>query len=180
MKRIYTKTGDSGETGLLSGGRVSKSDPRISAGGAADEAVSAIGLARALSADGRVRSLLLEAQREMVAVGAEISSGGSPEIPRRHFTGVTREMTARLEREIDELAGQVESHGELVTPGASPASAAIDVARTMVRRAERAAVALDEAGLLRNTEVLAYLNRLADMVFMLARFEERDVPEGDR
>jgi len=180
LKRIYTKTGDAGETGLLSGGRVSKSDLRIAAGGAADEAASAMGLARALSADERVSSLLLEAQREMVAVGAEISGGGTRDVPGRHFGSVTPEMTARLEREIDALARQTAPPSELVTPGASPASAAIDVARTMVRRAERAAVALKEAGLLRNAETLAYLNRLSDLVFMLARFEERDLTGSGR
>ena len=180
MKRIYTKTGDRGETGLLSGGRVSKSDPRIAAGGAADEAVSAMGLARALSADERVRALLLEAQREMVSVGADISAGGTRDTPEKHCARVTPEMTARLEREIEGLELEVERPPELVTPGALPASAAIDVARTMVRRAERAAVASQEAGLLRNAEVLAYLNRLSDLVFVLARFEERELPEGGR
>ena len=180
MKRIYTKTGDRGETGLLSGGRVSKSDLRIAAGGAADEAASAMGLARALSADERVRAILLEAQREMIAVGTEISAGGARDISETHFADVTPEMTARLEREIEGLAREVEPPPELVTPGASPASAAIDVARTMVRRAERAAVALQEAGLLGNAEVLAYLNRLSDMVFVLARFEERELTEGGR
>ena len=180
MKRIYTKTGDRGETGLLHGGRVSKSGPCIAASGAVDEAVSAMGLARALSADERVTSLLREAQREMIAVGAEISAGGSDDVPERHFASVTPEMTARLEREIDGLAREVEPPAELVIAGASPASAAIDVARTMVRRAERAAVALQEAGLLRNAEVLAYLNRLSDLVFMLARFEDRELPGGGR
>jgi len=180
LKRIYTKTGDKGETGLLSGGRVSKSDQRVAAGGAADEAVSAMGLARALSADERVRSFLLEAQREMIAVGAEISAGGARNAPETHFAKVTPEMTARLEREIDGLACEAEPPREFVVPGASPASAAMDVARTMVRRAERAAVVLHETGLLRNAEVLAYLNRLSDLVYVLARLEEQKSPEGGR
>ena len=180
MKRIYTRTGDTGETGLLSGGRVSKSDPRIAAGGAADEAVSAIGLARALSADERVTSILLQTQRDMVAVGAEISAGGPGNPPGTRFAGVTPEMTARLERQIDELAGEIAPPRELVISGASPASAATDLARAVVRRAERAAVALHEAGLLRNAEVLAYLNRLSDLVFMLARFQEREPADSAR
>lgn len=180
MKRIYTRTGDTGETGLLSGGRVSKSDQRITAGGAADEAVSAIGLARALSADERVSSILLQTQRDMVAVGAEISAGGPGNPPGTHFAGVTPEMTARLERQIDELAGEIAPPREFVISGASPASAATDVARAMVRRAERAAVALHESGLLRNAEVLTYLNRLSDLVFMLARFQEREPADSAR
>ncbi len=180
MKRIYTRTGDTGETGLLSGGRVSKSDPRIAAGGAADEAVSAIGLARALSPDERVSSILLQTQRDMVAVGADISAGGPSAPSGTPFAGVTPEMTARLERQIDELAAEVETPRELVISGASPASAATDLARAMVRRAERAAVALHESGLLRNAEVLAYLNRLSDLVFMLARFQEREPAESAR
>ena len=180
LKRIYTKTGDTGETGLLSGGRVSKSDPRIAAGGAADEAVSAMGLARALSADERVTSVLLQAQRDMVAVGAEISAGGPGTPPGTRFAPVTPEMTARLERQIDEVARETETSPGLVLSGASPASAATDLARAMVRRAERAAVALHEAGLLRNAEVLVYLNRLSDLVFMLARFQEREPAERER
>ena len=180
LKRIYTRTGDKGETGLLSGERVSKGDLRLEAGGAADEAVSAMGLARALSADERVRSLLLEAQRDMVEVGSEISAGGASDLPGRRFKGVTPEMTARLEKEIDALAREVDAPPELVTAGACAGSAALDVARAQVRRAEREAVRLRDAGLLPNREVLAYLNRLSDLVFMLARFEESRMGGGRR
>lgn len=175
--KVYTRQGDAGETGLLFGGRVSKADPRCAAGGAADEAVSALGLARALSQDKWVNDRLLDVQREMFVVGAEISTEpGQRDRLERQFSAVTPDMVGRLEAWVDEIDGQLELPRSFIIPGASPASAALDVARTAVRRAEREAVALDAAGQLGNPEVLRYLNRLSDLVFMLARFEDRALP----
>lgn len=174
MKRIYTGAGDAGETGLTSGGRVSKADPRVAAAGALDEAGSALGLARALSEDERVQALLLQAQEDVSAAAAEIltEAPGGPEA--RHAPRVTPRMAVELEHEIDSLSSEIGSPSGFVVPGGSPASAAIDVARATVRRAERAAVLVHEAGLLGNTEVMRYLNRLSDLIFMLARLEDRD------
>ncbi len=175
--RIYTRRGDTGETGLLYGGRVSKTDPRCEAYGTTDEAVSALGLARALAQDPRVRRVVKQVQRELFTVGAELATD-PPERPKleKHFGVVTPEMTGRLETLMDELGAQMELPRAFIIPGASAASAALDVARTTLRRAERRTVALQEQGLLDNPEVLRYLNRLADLLFVLARYEDRHLP----
>lgn len=176
MPKIYTKRGDSGETGLLYGGRVPKSDPRCEAFGTTDEALSALGLARALSDDPRVKEIVIQVQRELFTVGAELAT--APEqyaTMQRHFTIVSAPMVERLEGLIDELETQVRLPRSFIIPGASAASAALDLARTILRRAERRTVALKEAGLLTNDEILRYLNRLADLLFMLARYQDRDM-----
>lgn len=173
--KIYTKRGDGGETGLLYGGRVSKNDPRCEAYGTIDEAVSALGLARALSQEFRVKEILKQVQRELFTVGAELATDVS-ERPtlKKHFSVITSELVDRLERFIDELDAQIKLPRAFIIPGASPASSALDLARTILRRAERRVVALQEAGSVSNSELLRYLNRAADLVFMLARFEDRN------
>ena len=175
--KLYTKTGDTGETGLLYGGRVSKADARVEAYGAIDETVSAMGLARSLSKDERVRDALADLQRELFTVGAELATEASSyETFSRHFNPVTPEMTERMERMLDEMMAEVQLPPSFIIPGASPASAALDVARSTARRAERRVVALSAQGLLANDEVLRYVNRLADLLFMLARYEDRGLP----
>ena len=175
--RIYTKKGDTGETGLLFGGRVSKSDPRCEAYGSADEAVSAMGLARALCQNERVKEILLAAQREMFAVGAELATDPSHyDNLQANFGVVTSEMVTRLEELIDEASAQVDLPNSFIVPGGSAGSGALDLARSLLRTAERRVVALDEDGKLRNPEVLRYLNRLSDLLFMLARLEDNDLP----
>ena len=177
MVRIYTRLGDKGQTGLLYGGRVSKADPRCDAYGTTDEANSALGLARALSQDSKVKAILLQVQRELFTVGAELATDAAQYATlRQHFPVVTPAMVERLEHTIDELDAEVHLPRSFVIPGASPASAALDMARTILRRAERHAVALKESGLLVNDEVLRYLNRLSDLAFMLARYEDRALP----
>jgi cob(I)alamin adenosyltransferase len=173
--KIYTKTGDEGRTRLLFGGQVSKTDPRAVAYGTVDEAISAMGLARALSRDEWARARLFEAQRDLFTVAAELAT--DPEhYPKftEMFKPVTPEMTSRLERAIDEIDAQMKLPRAFIIPGGSPASAAMDVARTVVRRAEREIVALDEAGRLANREILKLINRCSDLLFMLARFEDRE------
>ena len=175
--RIYTKRGDEGETGLLYGGRISKSDPRTEAYGATDEAVSALGLARALSADPEVRRIVMRLQRELFTVGAELATDPSEYAKlQRHFSVVTPEMTAALERDLDALGAQVNLPRSFIIPGASAASGALDVARSTLRRAERRAVEMRDKGLAPNAELLRYLNRASDLVFMLARYEDRAMP----
>jgi cob(I)alamin adenosyltransferase len=175
--RIYTKKGDDGTTGLLFGGdRVSKADPRTDAYGTVDEAVSALGLARAAigtvtdRTEARLAELSLRLQRELFVVGAEIAT----HVDRRDrlaegVSRVTAAMVQALEGEIDELEGMVEQPKEFVLPGESMAGAALDVARTTVRRAERRCVALAGDGGLPDSVVLPYLNRLADLLFVMAR-----------
>lgn len=175
--RIYTRKGDTGTTGLLYGGdRVSKADLRTDAYGTTDEAVAALGLARAAigtetdRTEARLGGLILRLQRELFVVGAELAthvgrrdrlSGGT--------TLVTEEMVTALEGEIDELEKLVEQPKEFVVPGESTVGAAIDLARTVVRRAERRAVALAADGGLPDSRVVPYLNRLADLLFVMAR-----------
>ena len=174
---IYTKRGDSGETGLLFGGRVSKSDPRCEAYGATDQAVSAMGLARALSTDPRVKEVLLQVQHEMFTVGAELATDRERyEHLEANFSVVTPEMTERLEALIDELDGAIELPNSFIVPGASAASSALDIARSQLRAGERRTVELHEQGMLVNEEVLRYINRLSDLLFMLARYEDRALP----
>ena len=175
--RIYTRKGDTGTTGLLYGGeRISKADLRTDAYGTTDEAVSALGLARAAigsatdRTEARLAELILRLQRELFVVGAELAT--HLENRDRLADGISRvsaEMVAALEREIDDLETIVEQPKEFVLPGESATGAALDLARTTVRRAERRSVALAEAGGLPESHVLAYLNRLADLLFVMAR-----------
>ncbi|HET6380324.1 MAG TPA: cob(I)yrinic acid a,c-diamide adenosyltransferase [candidate division Zixibacteria bacterium] len=175
--KIYTRKGDAGTTGLLYGGeRISKAGLRTDAYGTTDEAVSALGLARAAlgvitdRAEARLASLTVRLQRELFVVGAELATHAE----RRDrltpgTTLVTAEMVEALEREIDDLEAGMTMPTEFVIPGESLAGAAYDLARTTVRRAERRAVALAEAGGLPDSQVLAYLNRLADLLWVMAR-----------
>ena len=177
MPRIYTKSGDEGETGLLFGGRVSKTDPRCEAYGTVDEAVSALGLARALAQDEQLKEIILEVQRELFVVGGELATDASQYANlEKHFSVVTQEMVDRLESLIDELNGQMTLPNAFIIPGATPASGAIDLARSILRRAERRVVALKEQGLLQNPALLRYLNRVADLAFVMARYEDRHLP----
>ena len=176
-RKIYTKYGDEGETSLLYGGRVSKNNPHTEAYGITDEAVSAMGLARALSDDKRVRETLRQLQREMFTVGAELATDPARyDLYNKHFQPVTADMVSRLEDLIDGLEETVQMPPVFILPGASAASAALDLARCMIRTSERRTVALKEAGGLTNTHILHYLNRLGDLLFILARFQDRDLP----
>ncbi len=177
MPRLYTRSGDGGETGLLYGGRVSKADPRLEACGAVDEAAAALGLARATVASDRLQTLLLDVQRRLFTVGAELATSlDNHAAMSERFGLVTPYDVAGLEAAIDDLQAGVTMPAAFVVPGGSPGSAALDVGRTVVRRAERRVVGLKDAGLLANDNVLRYLNRLADLVFMMARYEDRDHP----
>lgn len=171
--RIYTKTGDDGTTGLLYGGRVSKDDLRVEAYGTSDEAVAALGVARAASADPRLRETILRLQRELFRLGAELATArdNQDKLAPKGWK-VTPEMTGALEGLIDAFEAETEMPKEFVIPGESPASAALDLARAIVRRCERRVVALARAGEA-DGEVVRYLNRLADLLFVLARYEER-------
>jgi cob(I)alamin adenosyltransferase len=170
---IATRGGDGGETSLLYGGRVPKDDLHTEACGAVDEAVSALGVARAQEEDSARAGRLLALQRELFTVGAELATGpGERAHLERHFTTVTAAMVDRLDAQLDELEGRIRLPRAFVVPGGTPLGAALDVARTLVRRAERRAVGLRRAGALENPEVLRYLNRLSDLLFLIAREAE--------
>jgi cob(I)alamin adenosyltransferase len=181
MVRIYTKTGDDGTTGLLYGGRVLKSDPATEAYGSVDEAVAALGLARAHGDSPVAHNLILHLQRELFVVGADLATNPSERsklVPGVSLT--SPEMVAALERLIDDTVEHHPLPNEFIVPGASPESAALDLARTAVRRAERAAVAFREAGGVVTDEVLHYLNRLSDLLFVLARWQAGGPEEPSR
>ena len=175
--RVYTRSGDSGETGLLFGGRVSKADLATEAYGSIDEAVSMMGLGRALSGSDRVKATLLKGQRELLHVASELATAPeNRELLEEKVGAISGDMVEALEAEIDAYKVEIELPRAFIIPGASPASSAIDVARTMCRSAERRIVALREAGRLPNDEVMRYVNRMSDLLFVLARYEDRALP----
>lgn len=168
--RIYTKTGDDGTTGLLFGGRVSKADPVIQICGALDEAVAALGLARASTSDTELQAIILPCQRGLFVAGADVAA--NPRARERLVGGVSRvapQMTADLEETIDRLVAERPLRRAFVVPGATMSSAALDLARTALRRAERMLVAAMENGTTVEPNVLTYLNRSSDLVYVLAR-----------
>jgi cob(I)alamin adenosyltransferase len=183
---VATTRGDDGTTGLLYGGaRIQKDDPRAEAYGTIDEAVAALGLARAnlgvkrrsgtLNLPiGGLAELILRFQRELFVVGAELAS--NPEAWDRLEDGTTRvssQMVANLETLLLELEAAITMPTEFVVPGETPTSAALELARTILRRAERRAVGLRRDGLVPGDHLLPYLNRLADLVWVLARAAEQ-------
>lgn len=171
---IVTKTGDAGETGLLYGGRVSKDDLHTEAYGSLDEAISALGLARALDPDRDRASRVLELQRELFVVGAELATAPGHRVElERHFNVVTTAMVEALHAWVMQLESDVQLPEGFVIPGGTPPGAAYDMARTLIRRAERRAVSLQRAGELENREVVRYLNRCSDLLFMVARQAEQ-------
>ena len=181
MPRIYTKTGDDGTTGLLYGGRVPKDDLVTEAYGTTDEAVAVLGLARSLTEDPAMQADLLALQRELFVVGADLATNPrerkklEPEV-----SLVTERMVKRLERRIDDLVEERPLPQVFIVPGANPASAAIDVARAVIRRAERDVVALEHAQREVNPEVRRYLNRLSDLLFVLARWQAGEAEPASR
>jgi cob(I)alamin adenosyltransferase len=184
-KKVYTKYGDKGETSLLYGGRVSKNSVHTEAYGITDEAVSAMGLGRSLSQDQKVKDILRDLQRELFTIAAELATDPDKyELFHQHFKPVTKDMVDNLETIIDSLEEEFVMPQVFVLPGGSPASSAIDMGRTIIRTAERRVVALAEAGQLTNELILTYLNRLGDLLFVLARYQDRQLPieraTGDR
>lgn len=173
--KIYTRKGDDGTTGLLYGGRIDKDDARTEVYGTLDETVSALGLGRAGGLTQRVEEIVVRIQREMFVVGAQLATSSENQHKLQPgVSKVTDEMTKRCETDIDELLAEHPLPGEFILPGATNGSAGLDVARSTVRRAERQAVAIDRAGLLPDPEVLKYLNRVSDLLFALARYEEAE------
>lgn len=168
---IATRTGDDGTTGLLYNRRVPKRHPRVESCGAVDELNSAIGLARALAGQDRLNEQFVAIQKDLVTLMGEIAV--LPEDLERYerdgFQHITNSQTAKLDAAVASLESQGISYKGWATPGANPAAAAFDVARTTCRRAERRISELIERGDLRNQEILVYLNRLSDVLWLTAR-----------
>ena len=163
LNKIYTRTGDDGNSGLVDGSRVSKSSVRMAAIGEVDEANAAIGMAIAELIPGDLTEHLLGIQNDMFDLGADLATPG--EIGLR----IVASQVARLEQAIDVMNAELEPLQSFILPGGSIAVAALHLARTVVRRAERAAVTLNESEPL-NPQLLAYLNRLSDLLFVTARY----------
>lgn len=168
MAPFYTKLGDQGDTGVLGPGRVSKSSLRIEAIGSLDEASSALGLARALAASEKTKSILLQTQKTLYVLMSEVSA---PPATAHQFDKLGQEDVAWLENQISELEAQVELPRDFILPGTNLASGALSLARTIVRRAERRVIALFEAGEINKSAIIAYLNRLSSLIFTLEIYE---------
>lgn len=170
MSPFYTRTGDEGTTGLLGEGRVPKFDLRIEALGALDEATAALGLARSLVLAPTVAPLLREIQRDLYHLMAEV--GATPENAAK-FRKIDAERVRWLEEQTDAVEQIVNLPNEFILPGETPASAALALARTIVRRAERRVVELFHVQLLENAALVAYLNRLSSLCFVLELLENQ-------
>ena len=180
MTRIYTKKGDDGTTSLWYGGRVAKSDARTESYGALDEASSALGVARSLCGpdQAELAADILRLQDDLFIAGAELAT--APEAAERLVDGVSRvtpEMAAELEQLIDRYMDRVDLPPKFVIPGGTQLSAHLDLARTIIRRAERRTVSLATDNGLASDELLRFLNRASDAAFAMARFA--DIPEPE-
>jgi cob(I)alamin adenosyltransferase len=169
--KIYTKTGDAGETGLFDGTRVPKSDPRVATYGDVDELNAWLGLARASVTDQELSSILERIQRDLFAIGARLADPGHRIAERVSKAAVSGDDVARLEQWIDTFEGQLPPLRRFILAGGSTAGATLHVARTVCRRAERAMVALAAAtgADAFEPELLTYVNRLSDLLFVMAR-----------
>ena len=170
MAKVTTGEGDSGYTGLLGEQRVPKYDPRPDTFGTVDEATSALGLARAAATDPNVKQIIFQLQQELYLLMGELAT--PPENYEKMGLRMTIEHVRRLEEVEEALKREVEIPNKFIIPGDTLDGAALDLARTIIRRAERMAVKLLHDGVIQNGEVVRYLNRLSDLIFILARYVE--------
>jgi len=177
---IVTRTGDKGTTALMYGRRVSKCHPRVEAYGCVDELNTALGLARATAEHDFVRDNLLLIQKDLVILMGELATAVEdlPRYMKEGYSLVTSAITAKLEHAVREIESQNISFKGWATPGATVHTAALDVARTVCRRAERCVCALQETDQLQNPEIIIYLNRLADLLWLFARWVEARLHES--
>jgi cob(I)alamin adenosyltransferase len=177
--KIYTKTGDKGDTGLFGGGRVSKDHPRVEAYGDVDELNAALGLARSTGSLPRVDDVLAGAQRDLFAIGALLATPDHEKM-REHLAKarIDDERISDLERAIDAGDAELEPLRAFIVPGGTPKAAALHLARTICRRAERRVVALQHDEKIPQLVVI-YLNRLSDLLFTLARVANHRAGAGD-
>ncbi|AHG90070.1 ATP/cobalamin adenosyltransferase [Gemmatirosa kalamazoonensis] len=177
--RIYTRTGDQGTTGLFGGGRVDKHHPRVEAYGDVDELNAALGLARSIEMMPRIDEVLVPVQRDLFAIGALLATPDRDKMQQQlEKARIDEGRIAQLERAIDDGEAELEPLKSFIVPGGTPKAAALHVARTVCRRAERRVVALA-----RDIEIPAlavqYLNRLSDLLFVLARVANRRAGAGE-
>ncbi len=177
MEKIYTRTGDGGATTLFDGTRIAKSDPRVDAYGEVDEANAAVGQVRAAGVDDDIDRMLVQVQRDLFALGSRLADPAERIAGRVRKVALGPEDITRLEGWIDLCEEELQPLRRFILPGGTPAAASLHLARTVCRRAERRMVAL---GIL-EVEFLAYMNRLSDLLFVLARVVNRraGVPESE-
>src|SRR5260221_14144268 len=170
MAKVTTGTGDTGYTGLLGEQRVAKYDPRPDTFGTVDEATSALGLVRAMTKNQKIKDSIYRIQQELYLMMGELAT--PPENYEKMGLKMTVEHVQRLEQVEEQLKREVEIPNKFIIPGDTLDGAALDLARTIIRRAERMAVKLLHDRVIQNGEVVRYLNRLSDLVFILARYVE--------
>jgi cob(I)alamin adenosyltransferase len=177
--KIYTRTGDGGDTGLFDGTRVSKNHPRVAAYGDVDELNAWLGLTRASTSDPELAAMLDHIQRDLFALGARLADPAHRIAERVTKAAVSQDDIARLEGWIDQLESELPPLRRFILAGGSPGAAAIHVARTICRRAERAIVSLGPDAV--EPQVLIYINRLSDLLFVMGRAANRrsGVPEAE-
>jgi cob(I)alamin adenosyltransferase len=175
--KIYTKTGDTGETSLFDNSRVSKADPRVDAYGEVDEVNAVLGAARAALGAGDLADVLESVQRDLFAVGARLADPSSRIAERVTKASVSAADVERLEREIDRLELELPPLRRFILPGGSQAGALLHLARTVCRRAERRVVALGTDAV--EPEIVTYLNRLSDLLFVMARAANHRAGAGE-
>jgi cob(I)alamin adenosyltransferase len=177
--KIYTKTGDAGQTSLFDNSRVSKADPRVDAYGEVDELNACLGAARAAGVDDDIGSVLESMQRELFAVGARLADPASRIADRVAKAAVGDAQIRRLEETIDRLEMELPPLRRFILPGGTAAGSLLHLARTICRRAERRVVGLGEGAV--ETEIVVYLNRLSDALFVIARAvnQRAGIPETE-
>lgn len=168
---VVTKTGDKGDTGLLSGERISKTDPRVEAYGSLDELVSQLGVVRSFLPTASIATPLKKIQSDLFRLGAELASTKLD--PRWKVVPINASDVEQLEKWVHKYEPELKLPPQFVLPGGSPASAFLDVARTVARRLERRIVFLCESEKFGNKEAIRYINRLSDFLFVLARYEQK-------
>jgi len=178
MTRIYTRTGDAGETGLFGGQRVSKDDARVRAYGTVDEANAAIGVARAAGPAPSIDAVLERLQHHLFDLGAELATPPAAAAAAAHAPRVVPAWVEALEREIDRFEDALPPLRTFILPGGTPLAAALHLARTIARRAEREIVSLAAREPV-NPDVLRFVNRLSDLLFVLARTANREAGRPD-
>jgi cob(I)alamin adenosyltransferase len=177
--KIYTKTGDTGDTGLFGGGRVAKDHPRVEAYGDIDELNAVLGMARAVELMPRVDEVLVPIQRDLFAIGALLATPHRDKMREQLAKArIDEERIAQLERAIDDCDEELEPLKSFIVPGGTPKAAALHVARTVCRRAERNVVRLRREEDIPQLVVI-YLNRLSDLLFVLARVANRRAGAGE-
>jgi cob(I)alamin adenosyltransferase len=176
--KIYTRTGDSGETSLFDGSRVPKSEARVSTYGDVDELNAFLGLARASVDDQQLAAMLERIQRDLFALGSRLADPSHRIAERVTKAAVTGEDIARLESWIDTLENELQPLRRFILPGGVAAGACLHVARTVCRRAERHTIALSREEAV-GPQVIPYLNRLSDLLFVASRYQARLAGKGD-